>query len=506
MPRHYLARDLRGSVSILFAGAAVPIVGMLGLAIDYTFLNQARTQMALAADTAAISSVRLASSEFVQPVTTWQSDAVANGGQWYTVQLGSLRGAKAGTTTVSVARSGTTFTSSVVYAGTVPTHFARMFGIDDFNIAGTSVASINIDAYVNITLLLDNSSSMLIGSTTADVNTMQSITACSPESMTSGQNTSAWTGPTTPATCPTTYTKTAGINTYNEGPPKAGSAPVAAACGFACHWSSNNQTVNGKADYTQYDYYALSQNPTKYGAIAATAPTLRFAVVQSAAAAVIQTMAADEVLTDQFGLSVFTFASPPNSTSTNPLTPIYPTTAGQVGYDLSTDAAGAQTAVTGIVQPVVANSGDTDFPDAMSTLATNDLTTAGDGSSLTSPKKDLIIVTDGILDYTPVGGSRIYGPFSSTAAVAGCNAVKKLGVQIYVLYTPYTPLPYNPFYVSNIAQYISNPPTPNETITALQACASATSNYFEADIPSQITTGLNSLLKAAISSPARINS
>jgi Flp pilus assembly protein TadG len=501
LQRHEMSFDRRGAVSVLFAGAAVPIVGLLGLAIDYTFLNQARTQMALAADTAAISSVRLASSEFVQPVTSWNADATLNGNQWWKVQLGSLHGVTnaSGSTYIPAAPNGTTFTSKVSYNGTVPAHFAALFGVPNFYVQGASVATISINAYVNITLMIDNSSSMLIGATANDVNVLQTITACSPESMSSNQGISAWSGPT-PAACPTTYTQTTGASYSTAGavtPPVSGKTPYAAPCGFACHWSTDNQVIPNttKPDYTRYDYYALANNPAIGAVTGYAAPTLREAVVQAAAVNVVQTMATDEVLSNQFGLAVYTFG--------NSLVKVYPASTAEAGYDLSTDAGGAQALITAITQPVVSNDGNTDFPDSMNSLASN-LTAGGDGSSSGSPKKDVFIVTDGIQDYE--SGGRQLGPFNNTAAVNACNAMKAKGIGVYVLYTPYTPLPYNPFYVSNIATYINNPPTPNDTIAALQACATSPSDYYEADIPSQITTGLNTLLKAAISTPAKINS
>ena len=74
------------------------------------------------------------------------------------------------------------------------------------------------------------------------------------------------------------------------------------------------------------------------------------------------------------------------------------------------------------------------------------------------------------------------------------------------LYTPYTPLPYNPFYASNIAQFVTTPPTPNKIVQALQACASTPTDFFEADLPSQVTTGLQTLLQSAVLSAARISS
>jgi hypothetical protein len=334
-----------------------------------------------------------------------------------------------------------------------------------------------LSAYTNIALLLDNSSSMLIGSQASDINTMQSITPCSQAASGSGQDLSAWTGPT-PAAC------------------SNGKAASYAPCGFACHWSA-----------TAPDYYFLARNDPTGMTPAGTKPqpagtpaiTLRFDVVQAATAQVITAMANSEVVPNQFGLSVFEFNSA--------LTKIYPTPASGVeaGFDLNGDANSGQAAVNAITTPVVVNNGDTDFPDSMTTLSTQ-LTPGGDGSTTVTPRKALFIVTDGIQDY----GSRVVGntegPFSNSAAVAACNKIKSMGISIYVLYTPYTPLTYNPYYVSNINQYVVTPPSPNLISAALQACASSPTNFYEADVPSQISTGLQVLLKAATRTPARITS
>jgi Flp pilus assembly protein TadG len=504
MSRRTITEDRRGAVSVLFAGAAVPIIGMIGLAIDFSVLTQARTQMALAADTAALSAVKVGSNDFAGGDTgNWQTVGQTNGTQWYGAQIGAalsqnkqtkiytynLRsGASSAVPTVSLSRNGVQFTSTVSYAGSAPATFAGLFGVTSFPIAGTVTVTLSLNAYINIALLLDNSSSMLIGATSSDINTMQTITPCAPESTNSGQSTSAWTGPT-PPNCTTSYTSSSGS------PPIANKPPQTAACGFACHWSNDNQTKNGQPDYTQYDYYALARNPaigappnTSYGA-----PSLRFDVVQAATANVISTMESSELIANQFGLGVFEF--------NGSLTQVYPA----VGTEASSDLADGLTAVQAITTPVVVNNGDTDFPDSMTTLA-GVLTKGGDGSSSASPRKNLFIVTDGIQDYgsRTVGGTM--GPFSTAAALNACDTIKSMGIAIYVLYTPYTPLPYNPFYASNIAQFVNTPPTPNKIVQALQACATSPTDFFEADLPSQVTTGLQTLLQSAVLSAARISS
>jgi Flp pilus assembly protein TadG len=509
MFRKCLANDRKGAVSVLFAGAAVPIIGLVGLAIDFSVLTQAATQMQLAADTAALSAAKSAANDFAGGDTANATNVgKAAGSTWFGSQIGGVQskkgqtyvntlrnGAIANTPTITVAKNGVQFNATVAYTGSAPATFSALFGVTSFPISGTVTATVALNAYINIAMLLDNSSSMLIGSTTNDINTMQAITACSPEGITSGQNSSAWTGPG--QTCKTTVTPSTAAtksSMYVGGGPTSGKAPVTAACGFACHWSTDNQTVSpGKPDYTQYDYYALARNPSIGTVTGYSAPTLRFDVVQSATATVIAQMNSNEVIPNQFGLGVFEFNSN--------FTQVFPSD----GTEAATDLTAGQTAVQAITTPVVSNNGDTDFPDAMTALA-NKMSAAGDGSSSATPRKNLFIVTDGIQDYGSRSLGNTMGPFSNTAAVNACAAIKAKGIAIYVLYTPYTPLPYNPFYKSNIDQYVTTPPTPNLIAQALQACASSPNYFYEADLPSQVVTGLQTLLKSAVQSPARISS
>ena len=541
MPGRRFRRDNKAAVSIAFAASAIPVIGMLGLAVDVTFVTQAKQQLSLAADTAALAATKTASNEFVSGnTTTYLADGNTNGNQWFNAQLGTLRGAVAVAPSTAVTRNGTTFTTVVTYSGSVPSHFAGIFGsrFNTFAISGSATATITINAYVNITLLLDNSSSMLIGASTSDINTLQAVTACSPMAGGSGQGTNAWNTTLIPATCPTTYA----TNTSSPGSAAvAGQPPHTAPCGFACHWSADNQTSNGAPDYTQYDYYALARNLNLGPITGYSTPTLRFDVVQQAAAEVVSTMESNEILSNQFGLGVFTFNTANSASSTENQSANTTSSHGNVipAYsppyleriwpagstaEASTDLEEGATAITGIVTPVGPNGGDTDFPDAMASLA-GVLTTAGDGSTPSAPKKDLFIVTDGIQDYSAsangttvtVANSRCVtttvnsttcgsmGPMNSAVATAACNAIKAKGIYIYVLYTPYSVLSHNPFYVSNIDQFISVG-TPNKTVQALESCASAPTDFFEADIPSQVTSGLTNLLQAAIRTPARISS
>lgn len=338
--------------------------------------------------------------------------------------------------------------------------------------------------YVNISLLLDNSPSMLAGATAKDIHTLEAATACSPMAESSGLSAFAWRGPPLPSVCPATYWS--GIRGGNAHP-MAGHPPRAAPCGIACHWSENNQTLPGTdaPDYTRYDYYYLARHLDP-------PPTLRFDAVQAAAAAMVNRMQAGQTASGQLGLGVWTFDSG-TDTSPSPLHQLYPE-AGESGSDF----AAARHAITHNSPPITFNTGFTDFPGALSALA-EQLTPGGDGSLATHPRKALLIVTDGIQDYDGRQKGDTIGPMDNPAARAACAAVKAQGIRVMVLYTTYAPMPNNPFYMYQIDPFLKNPPVPNSVVRALQGCASAPGDVVEADTPKQISRGLQHLLEMAAS-------
>jgi hypothetical protein len=342
-----------------------------------------------------------------------------------------------------VTQNGSVFLSTVTYQATVPTYFGGIVGFATIPVSGVSSATISTSAYVSVTFLLDNSSSMLIAATPAGVS-----------------NLNAWTpiGGSTP-------NKPAGLT--------AGSVPSGLGglqCAFACHWDANNN-----------DYYGLARKNNVQ---------LRFDVVQSAVAAAIGEMITLELIPSQFGVGIYTFGTP----APNVLTKIYP--ANQTS---STDLTDGMTAAAAIRSPVVIDVANTDFPTAMAQLAQAS-PAAGDGSSTTSPKRALIIVTDGLADY----GSRTIPTSEGPINPANCAAMKALGYNVYVLYTTYITTPTNLILVNNTAllPYINGTASP-AMVTSLQSCASAPTNYAEASDPAAIASAMTQLLKAALGNGGR---
>jgi hypothetical protein len=240
-------------------------------------------------------------------------------------------------------------------------------------------------------------------------------------------------------------------------------------CAFACHWDAGNK-----------DYYGVARSNNIQ---------LRFDVLQTAVVAAINQMIAQQMIANQFSVSIYTF----NTT----LVQAYPANANQA---TSTDLPGAISAAQAITSPVVQDAANTDFPTIMNSLATVN-TAAGDGSTVTTRKKALIIVTDGLADY----GSRSTPTSKGPIDPANCTAMKNLGFNVYVLYTTYITTPSNlllPFDNIALLPYINGTTSP-AMATSLQSCASAPTNYAEASDPAAINTAMTQMLQAALGNGGR---
>jgi hypothetical protein len=378
-------------------------------------------------------------------------------------------------------------------------------------------------SYVEVLMLIDNSSSMLIGATDGDIVAMQKLTICPPNATAENNSTQPltvsyswgfpsgvgynWKNGVATLTPPTstvvgscdarfdgpsdqcfypinpqiTPINANGLCKTNYGLPVSaynGNVPLAP-CGFACH------SGNGTNDY--------------YTIVRAASPkiTLRFDVIQQAAQQVIQTMQSKAQASNQFRIGVFEF--------NDSVTEVHPASSSFVEAD--TDLSAALSDVENITTPIADNSGaNTDFVSAASYLSQN-LTEAGTGLSPDSPRKNLFIITDGMEDIT-TNSNRVMGEMTDPSNETECAPIKALGYTIYVLYTPYTPLP-DPWYFTNVMSYVepSSPDPP--VVLAMKACASTGTNglplYYEASSQADINTALQTMLASATNTPGRLS-
>ena len=259
---------------------------------------------------------------------------------------------------------------------------------------------------------------------------------------------------------------------YYDSNLKSGHYYAQAPCAFACHTSSSNN-----------DFFGLSRNMSP-------PIQLRLDVVQSAVAGVIQTLS-DKQQPNQFSVGVYAFNTD--------LTQVWPAS-GDATTDLKTALSKTQAMTPPVTQSGV--SANTNFTTSMNSL-NNNVAAAGDGSMPTTPLKDLFIITDGVNDVPSGGLLGTISPMTSASSEQTCSLFWAKGFNVYVLYTPYLPLPAD-FYAKVVMPYVESTSSSTSTVAALQACARYSSHFYVASDPAASNTAMQTMLAAALNSPGRV--
>ncbi len=169
----------RGGVAILFATAIIPLLAMVGLAIDYSIYNQIVSSLEIAADTAALNAARIAGNAEVagEAQTQYLNDGTTAGQKWFAA-VATYENATV-TPAVSVTGS-TTITAKVTFTGTVPSIFGKiLYHKLTYPLSGEADATVGIAPFLDVEILMDNSSSMQQGATAIDIENMDYWSACS---------------------------------------------------------------------------------------------------------------------------------------------------------------------------------------------------------------------------------------------------------------------------------------------------------------------------------------
>ncbi len=507
------------------------MIAIVGLAVDFGIWNQVHAGLGLSADMAALTAARVAANAQLASDPNALTEGKAAGLQWFEAEEGSFTQSVVGTTPVTLPSSaisvqvtgGANVIATVSYSGTLTSLFGGFFGTKSYPISGSAVAEVSSTPYLNVELLLDNSSSMDIGASVSDMTTLMALSACDPSNWVTqngnGSNASgSWFGNFAYNYAGQVYDGTISTNNGTgvyihypgaltqvlvpQSPPSGKGVscdPVLPAlqqglgyytgppCAFACHWDTSSNS--GLAQ----DLYGMARRTigTTYQV------TLRFDLVKNATQQILQTMATDNQTINNLNVGIFTF----NTT----VTQIYPSS-GEAGnsWTMAESAVGLPpttsiTPETGI-QPVIGgrtgNNNDTAFPEAMATLQSQYLTTAaGNGTTAAAPRKVLIIITDGFLDDPNTGNRSAFPP-------SACQGFKNLGYTLYVVYTPYYPVMHTAYLQNDWSVIVSG--TGSTSISYnLQQCASSGSDYVSAASQSTLNAALQTFLKAALMQPAR---
>ena len=531
-----LGHDRRGNVALMAALLALPLIGMIGMAVDFAMYSQTNSALIAAARAGVLNAVKVAAAGAAAGSSSYVQDGQNAGMKWFIAQSGKTGLTVSNLSSSVTVASGPTITATLKGTAQVPSIFGAIFGVKTYSIAIATQAQQSVAPYAEVVMLMDNSPSMAIGAGATDIATLMQNSPCDPSMQFTSTTGTSWTyanivgnrydvyecsnggtydGQNSPwgaPACPvsngnSTYTYQYGSRTYtatNPNPSNPGyygsnfTCPGKAyghtiypgpPCAFACHSDSTKQAGLGN------DLYAMAR---KLGV------TMRMDLLKNAVQQVITSMQTRDPNGTALSLGVYAFATG--------LYQVYPSSA-EAGSDWSAASAavgfpptagsytesGLQPAVAEITSASNPVNNKTNYTESMVSLAST-VTSAGSGTTAAAPRKALILMTDG-MDDEAVSGFRGAMPGSY------CQLFKNMGYKVYVLYTPYYPL-MEETYLSTLMSIVEGTGT-NSITYNLQQCSSSTgasdlSTYFVQASSDQasVTAALQGFLNSALATPA----
>ncbi|MBY5766147.1 hypothetical protein HFO06_24060 [Rhizobium leguminosarum] len=172
--------DRSGNFGIMTALLMVPLAGAAGMAVDFAHALSLRTQLYAAADAAAVGSISEKSAAVAAAMKMSGDGTISLGKDdarsIFTSQMsGELTDVHVDLG-IDVTKTANKVNSLVSFSATVPTTFMRILGRDTVTISGTATAEYQTAAFMDFYILLDNTPSMGVGATAADVETMEKNT------------------------------------------------------------------------------------------------------------------------------------------------------------------------------------------------------------------------------------------------------------------------------------------------------------------------------------------
>jgi Flp pilus assembly protein TadG len=444
-----LLRDRGGNIAVIFAIAMVPCVYLLGMTLDYTQAVHKRSQLNAAVDAAVIAAVTPSAMAQSSSVVTTTATNIFNA---TAKNLTGLTGTPQ--FTLSITNQGLVRSVTGSYTAASTNNFPILLGSAAWPIGGSSAASASGAPNINFFLLLDDSPSMAIAGTPADITTMVNATS-------------------------------------SQG-----------GCAFACH--ETDPAADNLGNPGGEDNYALARH---------LGVTLRIDLMAQAAANLMSTAATTQARNNNtYKVAIYTFDYGYNTVFAPSGLPSANLTSA------ATAAAGIQMMQVYDNDCLTSSNcnqdTDTNFSSALQTLNIT-MPAPGGGTSTAgdTPQEVVFIVTDGVEDKVvsspsacskptvSMGSSqyRCQQPFDTT----WCTTVKNRGIRIAVLYTEYLPLPTNSWYNQYVAPFNGSNPATGEIATGLQSCASS-GLFYDVQSGGDITAALNALFQLVVQTAAHL--
>jgi Putative Flp pilus-assembly TadE/G-like len=452
---HILKRlfaDRTGNFAIMGAIAIVPILGVAGMAVDFSRAMELKSRLQNAADAAVLGSIAEKSAGVAQavgmttdgPVPLSEAEAEA----FFKAQTEAKKSAlleegtegekteseeemKLDLVKALVTKNGKDINAKLTYQATLKTSFLRVLGKQSITVSGTATAVFQSQSFMDFYMLLDNTPSMGVAATPADVDKMIAATK----------------------------------NVSDSGSRN---------CAFACHIVAENGTVDPKSNYFV----------AKGAGIA-----IRIDVVAKAVKALTDEAEIQQSYSNQFRMAAYTFGEKAQDVKLLKV--------AELTADLSKVRTGTKDIkLMSIPYQGYNNDQQTSFDNAL-TKINAEISAPGNGTTSANPEKVVFFVSDGVGDSNKpknctkkLTGTRCQEPIDITY----CQTLKNRGIKIAVLYTTYLPLPNNSWYNSWIKPFQS------EIGTRMEACASP-GFYFEVSPTEGIEKAMKTLFNKVVRTP-----
>ena len=173
------ARVRGGNVAMIVALALPAIFLLIGGVIDFGRMVQLRMMMQDAADVASVGSVAINSKAYKAGLSMSQGEIPVGATQAVSIFNSDMHPQKELSHIVisaQVMREATRMTSSVTVHANYKPYILQLFGFNHLSLGVTSNSLATLPPFIDFYLLLDNSPSMGVGATTADINKMKTNT------------------------------------------------------------------------------------------------------------------------------------------------------------------------------------------------------------------------------------------------------------------------------------------------------------------------------------------
>ncbi len=172
-----LRQDDRGSLPVIVAVMMVPLMGIVGGAVDFGHAVAERTRLNTALDAAALVAARAAQdADAAGKSDTDVRLAAEKAGADYFNAMKNLPKDAAGRVEVKIADRIATISAS--YSASMPTTMLGVLGYKTLPISSNATSTVNLSPLVDIHLLIDVSGSMAIGATAADITKLKNRFGC----------------------------------------------------------------------------------------------------------------------------------------------------------------------------------------------------------------------------------------------------------------------------------------------------------------------------------------